>query len=206
VTAVRTLIDPSDPKDAQAVHALLDAIKVEQPRGPGSFATPNWDPVSQKTVREALLVLGSMLPDTKRMFGARGQVDPVRHLIGAASAWGGNPETEALYLNVVPARNDGATVYTLTVKDVPVDGFWSVSVYNAEGYYQRNDADAYALNSITAKKSGDGTVAIRFGGCDGKRPNCLPITKGWNYMVRLYRPRPEILDGTWTFPGAQPGG
>jgi hypothetical protein len=27
---------------------------------------------------------------------------------------------------------------------------------------------------------------------------------GWNYMVRLYRPRPEILDGTWKFPEAQP--
>ena len=28
--------------------------------------------------------------------------------------------------------------------------------------------------------------------------------KGWNYMVRLYRPRKEILDGTWKFPEAQP--
>jgi hypothetical protein len=30
--------------------------------------------------------------------------------------------------------------------------------------------------------------------------NCIPITKGWNYIVRLYRPRKEILDGAWTFP------
>jgi hypothetical protein len=28
--------------------------------------------------------------------------------------------------------------------------------------------------------------------------------KDWNYMVRLYRPRAEILDGTWKFPEAQP--
>jgi hypothetical protein len=28
--------------------------------------------------------------------------------------------------------------------------------------------------------------------------------KGWNYMVRLFRPHPEILDGTWRFPEAQP--
>jgi hypothetical protein len=27
---------------------------------------------------------------------------------------------------------------------------------------------------------------------------------GWNYIVRLYRPRAEILDGRWTFPEAQP--
>jgi hypothetical protein len=35
-------------------------------------------------------------------------------------------------------------------------------------------------------------------------PNCLPIMKGWNYVVRLYRPRAEILNGTWKFPEAQP--
>jgi hypothetical protein len=28
--------------------------------------------------------------------------------------------------------------------------------------------------------------------------------KGWNYMVRLYRPRAEILNGKWTFPSPQP--
>jgi hypothetical protein len=53
------------------------------------------------------------------------------------------------------------------------------------------------------KKSDDGSVAIQFGGCDGKIPNCLPIMKGWNYMVRLYRPRAEILNSTWKFPEAQ---
>ena len=203
VTAVRTLIDPSDRKDTQEVHALQDAIKVEQPGGPGRFEVPNWDPVSQKKVREALLVLGSSLPDTKRMFGTKDQVDPVRHLIGAASAWGGNPEKEALYLSTVPTENDGATVYKLRVRDVPVDGFWSVSVYNGEGYYELNSYNAYTLNSITAKKSDDRSVTIQFGGCDGKIPNCLPITKGWNYMVRLYRPHAEILNGTWQFPKAQ---
>ena len=52
------------------------------------------------------------LPDTKGMFGPQGEVDPVRHLIGAASAWGGNPEKDALYLNVTPAQNDGKTIYS----------------------------------------------------------------------------------------------
>jgi hypothetical protein len=43
-----------------------------------------------------------------------------------------------------------------------------------------------------------------FGGCDGAAINCIPVTSGWNYWVRLYRPRKEILDGTWKFPEAQP--
>jgi hypothetical protein len=204
VTAVRTLVNPADPHDVEQVHALQDAIEVEQPGGPGRFEVPNWDPVSQKKVRAALLVLAATLPDTKHMFGTKNQVDPVRRLIGAASAWGGNPDKDALYLNIVPAKNDGTTVYRMNVKDVPVDGFWSVSIYNADGYYEPNQYNAYTLNNVTAKKGDDGSIMIQFGGCDGKIPNCLPIMKGWNYMVRLYRPRAEILDGMWTFPEAQP--
>lgn len=204
LAGVRTLVDPVDPKDVQQVHSLQDAIAAEQPGGPGRFEVPNWDPVSQKKVRDALLTLGSTLPDTKRMFGDREQTDPVRYLIGAALGWGGNPENDALYLNVVPTKNDGTTVYRLTAKDVPVDGFWSISLYNAEGYFQANKYNAYSLNNITAKKADDGSVTIQFGGCDGKISNCLPIMRGWNYIVRLYRPRPEILNGTWKFPDAQP--
>jgi hypothetical protein len=77
------------------------------------------------------------------------------------------------------------------------------SVYNAEGYFQPNRYDAYTLNNITAKKGADGSTAIQFGGCNGKIVNCLPIMPGWNYMVRLYRPRPEILSGKWTFAEAE---
>lgn len=49
----------------------------------------------------------------------------------------------------------------------------------------------------------DTLVTIRFGGCDGARGNCIPIVPGWNYMVRLYRPREEILSRTWVFPEAR---
>ena len=201
---VRTLVDPTDPKDLEQVHALQDAIKVEQ-ASPGKFEVPNWDPASQKKVREALLVLGATLPDSTSMFGRKDQVDPVRFLIGAADGWGGNPEKDAKYLNVTPAKNDGKTVHKLTVKgDVPVDGFWSISLYNADGYFEANDQNAYSINNLTAKKDADGSVTVQFGGCDGKAANCLPIMPGWNYIVRLYRPRNEILNGTWKFPEAQP--
>jgi hypothetical protein len=44
---------------------------------------------------------------------------------------------------------------------------------------------------------------VHFGGHDGQ-PNLLPIMDGWNYMIRLYRPRPEILDGSWAFPAVRP--
>ena len=99
------------------------------------------------------------------------------------------------------------TALMVSLKDCelsPVDGFWSISVYNADGYFQKNDLSAYSLNNITAKQKGDGSVPIQFGGCDGKVPNCLVTMPGWNYTVRLYRPRAEILDGSWKFPEARP--
>jgi hypothetical protein len=95
--------------------------------------------------------------------------------------------------------NDGTTVYRLTGRRARRS-----ECRSSPWYFQKNPFDAYALNSITAKKSADGGVTVQFGGCDGRVPNCLPIMDGWNYMVRLYRPRGEVLNGTWTFPEAQP--
>ncbi|CAN7674810.1 DUF1254 domain-containing protein [Mesorhizobium sp. LjRoot246] len=202
--AIRTFVDPADPKDVEQVHALQDAIKIDKPGGPGKFDVLDWDQASQKKVRDALLVLATTMSDFNRAFGSKDEVDPVRHLIASAAAWGGNPDKDATYLNTTPAKNDGDTVYKLTVKDVPVDGFWSVSLYNPNGYFEKNAYDAYSVNNTTGKKSADGSIDIQFGGCDGKIPNCLPIVKGWNYTVRLYRPRAEILNGKWHFPEPQP--
>jgi hypothetical protein len=203
MAVVRTLVDPADPKDLDQVHALQDAIKVEQ-KSSGKFEIQNWDQASQKQVRDALLLLAAHTGGFKNAFGARGTVDPIRHMIGTAAGWGGNPDKDASYLSFDPSKNDGHAVYKLTVPgNVPVDAFWSISVYNKEGYFQKNDLNAYSLNDITATKSADGSVAVQFGGCDGKIPNCLPTMPGWNYTVRLYRPRPEILDGSWKFPEAR---
>jgi hypothetical protein len=200
---IRTLVDSQNPADIEQVSKLQDAIKVEQ-QSSGRFETPDWDQASRKKVREALLALGATLPDLKRAFGSKRDVDPVRHLIGTAMGWGGNPDEDAVYLNVTPAKNDGATIHKLAIPGhVPVDAFWSITVYNADGYLQANPYNAYSLNNITAQKNADGAVTVQFGGCDGKTRNCLPIVPGWNYLVRLYRPRAEILDGKWKFPEAQ---
>ena len=82
---------------------------------------------------------------------------------------------------------------------MPVDGFWSISVYNADGYVEPNERGAYSVNNITAARNEDGSVTVRFGGDGDPERNSLPIVEGWNHLVRLYRPRPEIIDGTWTF-------
>ncbi|WP_083742237.1 DUF1254 domain-containing protein [Bradyrhizobium mercantei] len=204
IAVVRFLVDFSNADEIRQVHTLQDAITSNQQRA-GTFEIPNWDQASLDKVKAALLQLGTTVSDTRRMFGADAhQVDPVKHLIGSAMLWGGNPAKDALYLPITPARNDGSIVHTLTVKDVPVDGFWSLTVYNSDGYLQPNPANAYAVNSVTATKAADGAVTIQFGGCDGKVANCLPITPGWNYTVRLFQPRAEILNDSWRFPEARP--
>ena len=87
---------------------------------------------------------------------------------------------------------------------MPVGAFWSVSLYNEEGFFEPNDFDGYVVNSVMGTRNDDGSMTIHLGGCDDGRENCLPIMEGWNYVVRLYQPGPEILDGSWTFPEVQP--
>ena len=83
---------------------------------------------------------------------------------------------------VFPEHNDGITAYQLTVRDVPVDGFWSVSVYNEAGFFAPNPEQKYSLNSVTASRGEDGgedgSVTIRFGGPDRTAANRLPIVAG----------------------------
>ena len=151
-----------------------------------------------------MLVLATTINDTSKAFGTKDEVDPVQRLIGAASAWGANPPRDATYSNLVPEKNEGQTVYRLHVVEVPVDGFWSVSVYNADGFYEPNDLNAYSLNNMTSQKNADGSVDIQFGGCDSMAKNCLPIVSGWNYMELCTddEPRPgRIME----VPGAETG-
>lgn len=201
---VRTLADPRRTDDMAAAHRLQDAIVVEQPRT-GTFEVPYWDSASREAVREELDALSRQQHiDSSRMFGTRGDVEPFAYLIGAATGWGGLPRSAAVYEGSAVSRNDGKTVYRLTVQNVPVDGFWSISVYNRAGYFEKNELDAYSINNLTAVSNADGSVIVQFGGCNREITNCLPIMPGWNYTVRLYRPRAEVLSGAWNFPKPQP--
>jgi hypothetical protein len=159
---------------------------------------------SLDATRDALLELARGLTTFDRMFGARADVDPVRHLIGCAAGWGGLPTSEATYIGVDPKVPVGD--YELVFKDVPVDAFWSVSVYNARGFFEPNTKDLYSVNSVTGDRNNDGSITVRFvASVDGDiPPNAIVIPKGWNYLIRFYRPRAEILDGSWTPPTLTP--
>ena len=197
--AVRTLVDASDPDDIAIAKALQDQLKVEA-NSSRPYTHPKYDAASHQSTFDALIQLSRGVSDTHRTFGKKEDVDPVRHLLGTAWGWGGLPIEEAFYLNVDPRLVVGA--YQITVKDVPVDAFWSITVYGADGFLHENVFNAYSVNSITATPNPDGSITVNFGG-DPDGVNHLPISEGWNYTVRLYLPRLKILDGTWTFPTVQ---
>lgn len=202
IVLFRTFVDANDPADIKAANALQDKITVRQ-KNPGKFEIPDWDEPSLKKVRDAINVLAATRTSAKGMFGDKAKLNPISHLLGTAFGWGGNPEEAAVYDTVVPAKNDGKTPYRVTVKDVPVDGFWSITVYNKDGYMEKNALNVYSYNNVTAKKGAEGSITINFGGDPGAI-NHLPITPGWSYVVRMYQPKQEIISGSWSFPKAQP--
>jgi hypothetical protein len=185
----------------KAAHRLQDAVKVEQ-ADIGKFEVPDWKKEEVEKMRETINVVAATVTDSSKIFGRKEELDPVYWMLGAALGWGGLPAEAATYVNVFPEKNDGKTPYTLTVKDVPVDAFWSVTLYDDKGWMPVNEYNAYSFNNVTAKKDKDGSITIHFGG-DPKADNFLPIVPGWNYIARLYRPQQAVLDGSWTFPSPQ---
>jgi hypothetical protein len=202
VMIIRTLVDAADPEDVAAVHALQDQITVEAVSSK-PFIMPNYDEDSFEAVLEAAKELGRFGPDSLRTFGPKEAVDPIRYFLGAAVGWGGLPETAAFYLNVEPSLPVGAYKINVPV-DVPVEAFWSVSLYNSGGRFEKNALDAYNVNSIMGDRNDDGSMTVHFGNCEDGRVNCLPIMEGWNYTVRMYQPAPAIVEGDWVFPTVEP--
>ena len=199
--AMRTLVNSADPEDVAAVNALQDQYKITA-NSAKPFVVPNYNKESFKEVLELGLEVGRYIPDSRHMFGKKEEVDSLRHFAGTAFGWGGLPEKQASYLNVEPGLPVGE--YKIEVPaEVPVGAFWSVTVYDAEGYFFVNDLDSYSINSITGDRNDDGTMTVNLGGCDDGRVNCVPIADGWNYIVRQYQPGESILDGSWTFPEVQ---
>ena len=203
LVAIRTLVDSTDPADVAAATAVQDQVVIEA-RSSRAFSMPDYDMAALDETREALLRLARGMTDFSRMFGSRAEVDPVRHLIGTAAGWGGLPSREAIYVGVEPRLPVGT--YQIRVGEVPVDGFWSISVYDASGFFVPNDAGVYSVNSVTGVRDPDGSLTVRFGDHGPGAPNAIPIMDGWNYLVRLYRPRPEISEGRWQFPVIEPVG
>ena len=208
-TFFRVFIDPNDPADIAEANRLQDAIKATQ-ASIGEWTYPNWNLTSLVQVRNTIAALVPFLEPNTRVNGYKNTVSEIDHLIATAAGWGGNPPEEAVYSLVAPpALTDLNQVYYIDIaspSSIPIDptGFWSVSVYNANGFFQYNAAASYSVNSVTAQTESNGSIRIYFSNTRGAdMKNWLYIFPGWQYIIRLYLPQAPILNNTWTFPALQ---
>ena len=200
---IRTLVDANDEADIKKTNAAQDGIIVDTPIVGGYPQTPDWDREQLAEIRSALNTISKAGFESTAAFGTKDEVDPIEHLVGGAAGWGALPARNAMYRIASVEDVSGETPYSITVKDVPVNAFWSITVYNKEGYMEPT-AERTNFNSITADKNEDGSITINFGACEDGRVNCLPTSEGWNYTVRMYEPQQALIDGEWVFPETQP--
>jgi hypothetical protein len=130
----------------------------------------------------------------------------------AQQGLGANLPEDAIYpLNLGDQTGrplDGANKYVLKFDKAtlpPADAFWSVTLYDAEGYQVANPLNRFAVSSwMPFKYDPDGSLTLYFQNEDPgkeKQANWLPAPKnGFNLMLRLYAPRSDALTGKWNPP------
>jgi len=133
----------------------------------------------------------------------------LKRAIVAQLGLGANLPEDAIYpLNLADDSGQplsGANKYTITFEKgaaPPVDAFWSITLYDPEGFQVGNALNRFAISSwMPFKYNPDGSLDLYFQnespGKD-KEANWLPAPKGpFNLTMRLYAPRSEALTGKW---------
>jgi hypothetical protein len=129
----------------------------------------------------------------------------------ALAGLGANLAADAIY-PVVFADADGKPfdgtsryVWHLTAEEVPpVNAFWSLTLYDSEGFQVANELNRYAIGDRDALEFGpDGSldIFIQHEKPESGSSNWLPAPEGgFNLCARLYYPKPQVLDGSWVPP------
>ena len=196
------LFDPSDAAEIASVNELQDQFTIAATSAE-PFAEPRWDRGSLDALRAAYereFATVDRYPDGWQ--GPRGQVDERTRHLAAAGAWGLFPNADALYINY-NGRHPADRCHVATYDQPENDAFWSITVYGPDGYmtHERN-----VVSSATAVPGPDGRVTVHFGpsrAC-GEVANRVDVADGWNFLMRVYRPGPSVLDGSYRLPDVVP--
>ena len=157
----------------------------------------------------AIYDAGEAIPPTldERIFRAQ----------GGPGAFAALPRSASVYAlayadsNGEPLRGDRSYVITLDAASTPpVDGFWSLSVYNAQGALLGSARHSIHSETTGLKRASDGSIRITLAPelALAEQSNWLPIWRGEGVRVvlRLYQPRAAVLDGSWHPPLIVPAG
>ena len=150
----------------------------------------------------------SMNTDTMGVYGNY----YLKRAIIAQAGLGANLPEDAIYpLNIGDESGkplDGVNKYTISFDKAsmpPVNAFWSITLYDADGFQVANSLNRFAVSSwMPFKYNADGSLDLYFQnenpGKD-KEANWLPAPKGaFNLTMRLYAPKSEALTGRWNPP------
>jgi len=137
----------------------------------------------------------------------------LKRAIVALVGLGANQPQDAIYpLNMVDAEGkpmDGGNKYVLHFEQAelpPVNAFWSVTMYDAEGFQVANTLERFAIGDRdTLKYNADGSLDIYIqheSPGEDKESNWLPSPAQGvlGLTMRLYAPKAQALDGRWTPP------
>ncbi len=205
----------------QSMLPLLKRIGLEPGKSFDIESNPTVKAALDRAPEEAQKLMARMLPSLARVtngwlmntttMGVYGN-DYLKRAIVAQQGLGANLPQDAIYpLNVSDDGGrplDGVNKYTLHFSKAmipPVDAFWSVTLYDGEGYQVANPLNRFALSSwMPLKYNSDGSLDLYFQnespGSD-KEANWLPAPKGpFNLTMRLYAPKEEALTGQWNPP------
>lgn len=191
---IRTQVNMTDPEDLAKVSALQDNIQLTQNDRGSYVITNNWDrPEVLKMRKKYQNITTDKKIVSSMMFGKKGKTTLENHNAGVSTGWGGMTSEQAVYPNYQPTNSNPAT---LTLKDVPVDAFWSITVYDQGGWVI---GENFNINSSFAKADDKGEYIIHFGG-NPNADNYLDTFEGWNFILRMYQPTESYFDGSWTVP------
>lgn len=195
------VFDPKDAEEVAVVNQLQDQFVVEAGAA-DPFPGLKWDMASLQELTTQYERDSAEYSSWKGMMGPRGNVDEATRHIAAAAAWGLFPEWDATYLNY--SGNHASDIAHKATYQVPENNaFWSITVYGNDGFMKNENC---IVNSSNVKLNEDGSFTVWYGSQEqcGDVPNRIDVTEGWNFLMRIYRPGPSVLDGSYTLPKAEP--